>query len=86
MKQALLNNLLLEAIQGVDFLGLKDLGLDMHRQEAEQGSVIVKASGVPKQMSVVAAHLVMMDIGVIYKVQLIVITLQMHTLWEFKVM
>ena len=37
-------------------------------------------------MSVVAAHLVMMGIGVIYKVQLIVITLQMHTLWGFKVM
>jgi len=28
----------------------------------------------------------MMGIGVIYKVQLIVITLQMHILWGFKVM
>ena len=59
---------------GVDLSGLKVLELDMHRQEAEKGSVIVKAPGYRKQMSVVAVHLVMMDIGVIYKVQLIVIT------------
>ena len=58
----------------------------MHQQEVEKGLAIVKVPEALKQMSVVAAYLAMMGIGVIYKVQLIVITLQMHTLWEFKVM
>ena len=58
----------------------------MHQQEVEKGLAIVKVPEVLKQMSAVAAYLAMMGIGVIYKVQLIVITLQMHTLWGFKVM
>ena len=58
----------------------------MHQQEVEKGLAIVKVPEALKQMSVVVAYLAMMGIGVIYKVQLIVITLQMHTLWEFKVM
>ena len=65
---------------------LKALELGMHQQVAEKGLAIVKVQEALKLMSVVAAHSVMMAIGVIYKVQLIVITLQMHTLWEFKVM
>ena len=58
----------------------------MHKQVEEKGLAIVKVPEVLKLMSVVAAHLVMMGIGVIYKVQLIVIILQMHILWGFKVM
>ena len=66
--------------------GLKVLELGMHQQEVEKGLAIVKVPEALKQMSAVVAYLAMMGIGVIYKVQLIVITLQMHTLWEFKVM
>lgn len=71
---------------GVDLSELKVLESGMHQQVAEKGLAIVKVPEVLKLMSVVAAHSVMMGIGVIYKVQLIVITLQMHTLWGFKVM
>ena len=86
MKQVLLNNLLSVAIRGVDLSGLKVLELGMHQQEVEKGLAIVKVPEALKQMSVVVAYLAMMGIGVIYKVQLIVITLQMHILWGFKVM
>ena len=86
MKQVLLNNLLSVAIRGVDLSGLKVLELGMHQQEVEKGLAIVKVPEALKQMSVVVAYLAMMGIGVIYKVQLIVITLQMYILWGFKVM
>jgi len=46
----------------------------MHQQEVEKGLAIVKVPEALKQMSVVVAYLAMMGIGVIYKVQLIVIT------------